>query len=140
MKNARSITQLSLIACLGLFTSFIAHSAQEVSQQELSTLLTEAVAGVNAQAPITLDAETVLESAATVRDLMIYNNTMINFSASDLDAELFSQNIQELVINPLCDNPGLAIFKQYKVTLVYRYIGKDGRFIAELDKDMGTCD
>ena len=130
---------LGIGATFLLLVTFTAQAIQGTSQTELSTLLTEAVAGVNAQTPMNLDEETRLDYASTARDLMIYNNTMINYRAADIDAAAFTKNIEEMVVAPLCENPGLAIFKQLKVTLIYRYLGKDGKFITEVSKDMSNC-
>lgn len=95
-----------------------------MSQQDLSVIFSQAVASVNAQTPMALDEDTRLDSRATARNFLIYNNTMINYEADELDATIFSKNLQTLIILPLCTNPDLAIFKTLKVTMVYRYIGK----------------
>jgi hypothetical protein len=130
---------LCIIALSYLASTSIAFASSNMSQQDLSVVLSQAVASVNAQTPMSLDDDTRLDSAATARNLLIYNNTMINYEADELDAKIFSENVQTLVIEPLCTNPDLAIFKELKVTMVYRYLGKNGAFIAELSKDMGTC-
>lgn len=131
-----------LYARIVLFTVLSSHSAfasSDISQQDLSVVLSQAVASVNAQTPMSLDEDTRLDSAATARNLLIYNNTMINYEAKELDAAVFNKNLQSIVIEPLCDNPDIAIFKELKVIMVYRYLGKNGEFITELSKDMGTC-
>ncbi|QHJ13783.1 hypothetical protein FX988_04063 [Paraglaciecola mesophila] len=119
--------------------SFSNHGVQTPDERSLSTALTAAAAMVNKSAPQMLDEETRLDSAATFRNFIIYNNTMVNYSAEQLDITLFDPLIQESVIAPLCSNEKLSGFIELGVVMVYRYLGKNGAFITELSKDMATC-
>jgi hypothetical protein len=64
---------------------------------------------------------------------------MINYSVEQLDTNQFTTLLQDIVIKPLCGNKDLKAFKEYGVTMVYRYLDKSGNFISELSKDMSTC-
>jgi len=112
---------------------------QTESQRFLSNLLTRAVAQINATTPQILDNETRLEYAATYKNVIIYNNTMMNYSAENVELAVFEEFIEKKVIEPLCVNKSLAIFIDLKVIMVYRYHGKYGRFVSEFIKDMSTC-
>ncbi|MEM7081926.1 MAG: hypothetical protein AAF465_04275 [Pseudomonadota bacterium] len=112
---------------------------QADAERALAAMLTDAVREVNATTPQLIDEETRLDSAATFRNYIIYTNTMVNYSADQLDPALFKPIIQGTVIDTLCGNKQLVGFVDLKVVMVYRYLGKDGKFIAELSKDMGTC-
>ncbi|MDC2891119.1 hypothetical protein [Psychrosphaera algicola] len=105
----------------------------------MSQELTQAVLEINAEGPKLLDTETRLDSAATFRNFIIYNNTMVNYTAAQLDVTLLNPIIQEAVINTLCANKGLESFIGLGVIMVYRYHGKNGQYITELSKDMATC-
>jgi hypothetical protein len=129
----------ALSVCL-ISTTIQAKTNNSMTHRELSSILSDAVAGVNAQTPMILDEDTRLDNAATAKNLIIYNNTMVNYNADELDADIFTTNLQEAVIEPLCANPDLVFFRTVNVTMVYRYLGKDGKFITELSKNMGECD
>ncbi|TLX46787.1 hypothetical protein C1E24_12340 [Pseudoalteromonas phenolica] len=112
---------------------------QTVDQRSLSVELTKTAAMLNKNGPVMLDEETRLDSVATFKNYIIYNNTMVNYSVEQLDPNQFTTLLQDIVIKPLCSNKDLKAFKDYGVTMVYRYVDKSGNFISELSKDMSTC-
>lgn len=133
---------MKLVKCiLGTFllSPLVCNAAQTDFERALSIELTKAALEINAQSPQLLDEETRLDSAATFKNYVIYNNTMVNYTAEQLDVKMFDPLIEEAVIGPLCANPGLASFVDLGVVMVYRYHGKNGQFITELAKDMSSC-
>ena len=110
-----------------------------VDQRSLSVELTKTAAMLNKNGPVMLDEETRLDSVTTFSSYIIYNNTMINYSVEQLDTNQFTTLLQDIVIKPLCGNKDLKAFKEYGVTMVYRYLDKSGNFICELSKDMSSC-
>ena len=127
-----------LALCTALFPLAV-QASQTEHQRMLSTELTKAVAQINADTPKMLDEETRLDSAATFSNYIIYNNTMVNYTADQFDAATFDGAINDVVIAPLCTKPGLEGFIELGVIMVYRYHGNDGNYISELSKDMATC-
>lgn len=105
----------------------------------LSIELTKAVVEMNSKVPQKLDEYTRLDSVATFRNYLIYNNTMLKYTAKQFDIKILNPLLQEGVINTLCANKDLSSFIDLGVVMVYRYHGKDGEFITELSKDMNTC-
>lgn len=114
-------------------------ATQTVDQRSLSVELTKTAAMLNKNGPVMLDEETRLDSVTTFSSYIIYNNTMINYSVEQLDISQFTTLLQDIVIKPLCSNKDLKAFKEYGVTMVYRYLDKSGNFISELSKDMSSC-
>jgi len=132
--------ELKKIALFGVLSiSSLTSFAQTDAERSLSVELTKAVIEINGSAPQKLDEETRLDSAATFSKYIIYNNTMTNYTAEQLDVKLFDPIIEETVIGSLCANKGLVGLIEGGVTMVYRYHGKNGQFITELSKDMSTC-
>ena len=128
-----------IILPLILTTSFLCNAEQTKIERSLSQELTKAVIQINSKGPQVLDEETRLDSAATFRNFIIYNNTMVNYTAEQIDVKAFDPIIEEVVIGSLCTNKGLASFIDLGVVMVYRYHGKNGQYISELSKDMSTC-
>lgn len=128
-----------LLATSLLLSSFVCSANQTKQELALSKDLTLAVKQINENGAQLLDAETRLDSAATFSNYIIYNNTMVNYTADQFDVNSFNPIIQEAVIDTLCANPGLKSFIELGVVMVYRYHGKNGHFISELSKDMSTC-
>lgn len=122
-----------------IMTTWISNASQTDQQRLLSEQLSMVVKEVNAKAPWDLDADTRLDSAATLKNYIIYNNTLINYTADQLDVTMFDSILEESVIGKLCSNKELSTFIDLKVVMVYRYLGKNGQFITELSKDMATC-
>ncbi|TMP77824.1 hypothetical protein CWB73_18590 [Pseudoalteromonas phenolica] len=114
-------------------------ATQTVVQRSLFVELTKTAAMLNKNGPVMLDEETRLDSVTAFSSYIIYNNTMINYSVEQLDTSQFTTLLQYIVIKPLCSNKDLKAFKEYGVTMVYRYLDKSGNFISELSKDMSSC-
>ncbi|MCO4798713.1 MAG: hypothetical protein KC484_05840 [Colwelliaceae bacterium] len=131
------LKKIALIA--GITISAASNASQTEAERSLSIELTKAVVEINSNAPQKLDEDTRLDSAATFRNFIIYNNTMTNYTAEQLDVKLLDPIIEENVIGNLCSNKALAGLIEGGVTMVYRYHGKNGQFITELSKDMSTC-
>jgi hypothetical protein len=125
-----------------LMVAAISHNSLAVQTEEeraLSVMLSDAVVQVTTSLPMTLDEDTRLDSVSTVRNFMVYNNTMVNYDAAQLDASNFASALEDIILVPLCANPQLKGFIDQKVVMVYRYFGKDGKFITEISKDMSSC-
>lgn len=122
-----------------LTITFVCKAEQTETERLLSQELTKAVMQINAKGPQLLDEETRLDSATTVKNFLVYNHTMVNYTAEQLDVKIFESNMEKIVIGTLCDNKGLEVFTRLGVIMVYRYRGKNGQFISELSKDMAKC-
>ena len=128
-----------IVLVAGITISSVTNASQTEAERSLSIELTKSVIEINSITPQKLDEDTRLDSASTFKNFIIYNNTMINYTAEQLDVKLFDPIIEENVIGNLCSNKALAGLIEGDVTMVYRYHGKNGQFITELSKDMSTC-
>ncbi|OIQ47412.1 MAG: hypothetical protein BM565_06690 [Gammaproteobacteria bacterium MedPE] len=129
----------ALFIFLITISSFSTHAALNESQRELAKNLTLAVKHINDAGAKMLDKETRLDSAATMLNYIIYTNTLVNYTNDQLDVNTLHGRLKENVIGNLCSNTGLSPFIESNVIMVYRYLDKNGLFVTELSKDMGTC-
>lgn len=126
---------LSAFICLP-FSS----SANTLNDSEaLSAGLTDLVYELNKRTPLRVDADTRLDSVATFSNYMIYNNTMTDLSADDVNAALVAQYFDENMIQHLCSLDTFQPFIELELVMVYRYTDKHGKFITELSKDLSGC-
>ena len=130
---------IKIILPIALTTSLLCHAEQTPLERSLSQEITKAVTKINAKGAQIIDEETRLDYAATFKNFIIYNNTMINYSADQLDVKAFEPIIEKVLIGTLCANKALESFINLGVIMVYRFHGKNGLYITELSKDMSTC-
>jgi hypothetical protein len=128
---------LSILLLAGILSP--AFAGQSDAERQLSATLSEMVTALDAMVPMELDSDTRLDSAATFRNFMIYNNTLTGFSSTELDAFKVEGILELNVLENLCSNKDLKVFSDLGVVLVYRYYGNDGVFITEISKDMTSC-
>lgn len=137
MKN--NIMMKVLISALLIIISSNAMASMTDSQRKLAKELTLSVKQINATLPKLLDEETRLDSAATTSNVIIYTNTLVNYSVSQLNVATLDPLLLDSVIKPLCNNEGLKVFIDLGVVMVYRYLDKYGVFVTELSKNMSEC-
>ena len=138
VKN-RSVMKKLLLLTSVIAMPFVCAAGQTAKERELSKVLSDAVASMKVSLPMTLDEDTRLDSVSTVRNFMVYNNTMVKYDSVQIDAATFDTLLEDAVLKPLCSNKELQGFIDAEVIMVYRYFGKDGKFITEISKDMSTC-
>jgi hypothetical protein len=114
-------------------------AGQTASERELSKALSEAVAAITTGLPIAVDEGTRLDSVSTVRNFMVYNNTLVKYAADEIDADSLDEILGSTFLKLLCNNQDLQKFVDEGVIMVYRYFGNDGVFVTEISKDMSTC-
>ena len=113
--------------------------SQTTEKRALSRYLSEYAANVNKDVPRVLDHETRLDNAFTTKNLLVYNNTLLNFVAAQIDPRQLEPNIQKAVIEPICKMAKYEPMIELGVEVVYRYYGKEGVFITELSQNLAEC-
>jgi len=121
------------------FISSSSFAQQTKEERELSNILTQTAKVVTEKLPMIIDSDTRLDSVATVGNQFIYTNTLTQYIAEQMDAEQLDIVIQENVIDTICLNKDMKGFIDLGVVLIYRYLGKEGKFITELSLDTSTC-
>ena len=87
---------------------------------------------LNKTCPIFVDRDTRLDNAVSPKaDEFHYNYTLINLTESTIDPHLKDQMTPNLT-NVVRTNPGMKIFRDNDVTVVYNYKDKDGVFLFRI--------
>ena len=130
-----------MLAALVSGTAINSQQALAQDQQDPGLLagLTELVFELNKQTPVKVDADTRLDSVATFSKYMIYNNTLTDLKAEEVNPLLVAQHFEENMINHLCSMDTFAPFIELDLVMVYRYTDQNGKFITELSKDLSHC-
>ncbi|WGL16534.1 hypothetical protein PVT68_17450 [Microbulbifer bruguierae] len=134
MNMIRFLSAVSLVVL-----PMLSHGLTTDEQRNLSIQLTQTALHINKGAPQLIDEDTRLDSVSTVKNIIIYNNTMVNYTVDQFNVAEFEVALKAAVIDPLCANTALGAFRELGVVMAYRYLDKDGNFIVELSQDMGEC-
>ncbi len=113
------------------------------AQEQESTflnILNQVVTSTNKNLPMMVNESTRWDSASMIPgEEMVYNYTLVNYSSTDIDSQVFSQTANLLAINEICNNPSLQIFYQNGMALKYNYYSNDENLISNLEISPADC-
>jgi len=102
-------------------------------KENFDDLLKEAAAEINMDCPIMVDDETRLDSViAKANRLFIYQYSLINMEANDVDTTDLKIFLVKGVLDNARYNPSMEEFRRNKVKMNYRYHDKDGIYLFEI--------
>lgn len=125
------------VVALGLFgANAQANPAGEFSASELQA----ASAELNKQLPMTMDADTRLDSTRTGPGLKLtYQYTLTSYSASELDSGQLQQIMEGAIRQAACSDPNMRQFFTNGVSIGYDYRGKQGGKVMEFAISPSDC-
>ena len=113
------------------------------AQEQESTflnILNQVVTSTNKNLPMMVNESTRWDSASMIPGQeMVYNYTLVNYSSTEIDSQVFSQTASKLAINEICNNPSLQIFYQNGMALKYNYYSNDENLISNLEISPADC-
>lgn len=112
---------------------------QGIPQDTKLKALWQIASAINQSTPITVDQETVLVNVVAQPDGLVYNYVLANYSSSEVDSNLFLENMYPAVVNQVCSHPDLQVFWQNDVSLYYSYSGNDRGFIGRFHISPSNC-
>lgn len=125
----RILTQISLVSLvLFMAISFVQCSSKDKEVEEALKVVVEAI---NKQCPITVDHLTRLDKCEAKGKELTYFYTITD--ASMFDAKQFEEIGVPAIKETLKTNPQINLFRQYKVTIKYKYSDKDGKELYSLN-------
>lgn len=89
---------------------------------------------LNKTCPIMVDDQTRLDNAVALPgNSFQYNYTLINLTKSEVNIDTIKKYLEPSIINNVRTNPGLKIYRDNKVTMIYYYKDKLGVFVHKLE-------
>jgi len=130
MKKTGSIA-VAIISFL-IFGGISYYLVSKVFRPDVQENLIEVALELNKQAPIQVDEETRLDSAAVTGDRIFdYYYTLI-YRSDMVNEDTITKNIKPGIIAQLKSSQEMSYFKENDVTLNYNYYGYDGKLAASL--------
>lgn len=95
---------------------------------------------MNKSLPMTLDAETRLDTTLAFEKSFAYRYTLINYALEELDKDVFTAQMKPQIKNGYCHSEEMQQFVTAGVTVRYLYYGKSGKQVASIEYKPSDCD
>jgi hypothetical protein len=124
--------------CVGLFLillkSFILKSPSHDKSLGINEeVMRKLASDLNKNCPFMVDKETRFDNAMPLPDNTFqYNYTLINWVKDSLNLNNLYKGLEPGIVNGTKTSPGLQIFRDEKVTLVYQISDKNGVFLFKI--------
>jgi hypothetical protein len=136
-KDQRSVVAILLVLIGGLFGVWLARK-YGIKAPSVDRNLLSASAEMNKRCPIFIDKDTRLDStAAGPGKRLTYHYSLVNFTVEQIQIEHFLSVLTPQIMNNVRTNPDMKEYRRHKITLVYSYKDKDGKFITNIEVKPG---
>jgi len=126
-------TAFAILLILALSFAFAACGSKDDADQKA---LEEAADKLNAQCPMTIDSETVLDNVvASAGKVFQYNYTLVNYASTDFTAEEVAElqtTIEDYLISTIASNSDMAELRDMGTTFKYVYKANDGAELVSI--------
>jgi len=103
------------------------------SDASIDKQLMQIASEFNKSCPIMVDKETRLNNVvASTGKTVIYNYTLVDLSLEQVKIPQLQDYIRPRAINNVKTSPDMKMFRDNKVTMVYRYSDKAGKFLCDI--------
>jgi hypothetical protein len=99
--------------------------------QSRAFLLTVA-RGINKSLPMMVDKETELRNVTAGERTIIYNYTLVNYAAEQLNKDKFLATMKDRIESQACQNEKMKIFWENGVSAQYTYAGNNSRQVGKI--------
>ncbi|WOX49080.1 DUF2569 family protein [Aeromonas sp. XH] len=137
----RAMLSVFVLACIlligcSLYFKQIKYVPETLSiEEKLVRLANE----MNKNLPKMLDSETTLDTVYTYSGNLQYRYSLVNYSASDIDANVLHENMRPSLVEAACSNSTTASFMQEGVSVSYIYFDKSGEYITSINVKNSDC-
>ena len=114
-------------------------SCKTTKKDDLELFLKSVVKVANKQYPIMVDADTKLEKTSSEGKTLTYHYTLVNYTADELNAQIFEQNMMPDLLKHTCADSGLRNVVDKGGMIVFQYNGKDQNGISNMNVKKSDC-
>ncbi|MBE9046192.1 hypothetical protein IQ255_17570 [Pleurocapsales cyanobacterium LEGE 10410] len=135
--KAQSLLSIALAAC----TSAIAfQSPTKAESSNISEFLVETSDTINQNLPMKLDRDTRWDSTFVGPGKMLsYNYTLLRYSATQIDSNLFARQFRPYLTNVLCNNSSSRIFRENEITMSVNVYDNSRILISRIKVSPNEC-
>ncbi len=108
-------------------------------KQDFNQILIETVSELNSNLPMMVDSETRLDNVVGFNKILKYNNTLINYTASEISPSDVFNALDKKITNSVCTSKAMKIFLDNDITISYSYGGKNGKYIMDIEVSKSKC-
>lgn len=109
------------------------------NDQQVEEYLKEVAGNLNRELPRSMDAETRGDRVVARNNVIRFNYTIMNYSASQIDMNVLTEEAEANLVDGICGTEDMRTFEQMDVTVEYAYKGNDGRQIGVIAVDSYDC-
>lgn len=131
-KTTTENKKLNLKTVVGLIVGFIIMFIiiQLLLKPSFEKQLPEMVSEMNKNCPLKVDEFTTLENIIALPNKTVqYNHTLIGMTKAEVNLDTVKKYVYPGILQKVKSNPGMKIFRDNKVTLVYNYNDQNGEFV-----------
>jgi hypothetical protein len=111
----------------------VSYATQQLLNPSFDKKLMSAASELNKTCPIMVDKNTRLDNtAALAGNSFQYNYTVIGIEPTEVDFDVMKKNLESVIINNVKTSPEMTIYRDHKVTVVYNYRDKYGKFMFKI--------
>ena len=114
-------------------------SCKTTKKDDLELFLKSVVKVANKQYPIMVDADTKLEKASSEGKTLTYHYTLVKYTADELNAQIFEQNMRPDLLKHTCADSSLRNVVDKGGMIVFQYNGKDQNGISSMNVKKSDC-
>ncbi len=114
-------------------------SCKTTKKDDLELFLKHVVKVANKQYPIMVDADTKLEKASSEGKTLTYHYTLVKYTADELNAQIFEQNMMPDLLKHTCADSSLRNVVDKGGMIVFQYNGKDQNGISNMNVKKSDC-
>jgi len=117
----------------------ITSACENVPENDLALLLQAATKYLSSHLPLQVDPDTRLETVSSRGNTLHLEYVLINHSSSEIDTEVFAENIRPLAIQQTCAMPNFKPILDQGGTVAFKHLDKDGLELTNVEADKGSC-
>jgi hypothetical protein len=109
------------------------------TEEDKTKILMQAASELNANLPMTIDAETILFATSGVQNKFVYSYQLPNYEKDNLDIDAFVDSMSPNINNFVCTTEDMKAFRDLGVVISYSYYDTNKKQITAIDVDTKSC-